>query len=87
MPCGLAKKNLCDFSEWKILEYATKKCSEEWFVFFSKICTLECNTTSDWLNNTVKPIGICVAFLKMPLNMEKKSGEQDKRMFLRMDGE
>ena len=23
------------------------------FVFFAKICRLECNTTSDWLNRTV----------------------------------
>ena len=27
--------------------------SRTFFVFFSKICNFECNTTSDWLNRTV----------------------------------
>ena len=30
-----------------------QKFSKTFFVFFSKICKLECNTTSDWLNRMV----------------------------------
>ena len=36
--------------------------SRTFFVVFSHICRLEYDTTSDWLNHTVRPIRSCVLF-------------------------
>ena len=40
-----------------------QQLSRTFFVFFSKICKLECNTTSDWLNRMVKSIRSSVTFI------------------------
>ena len=42
--------------------------SRTFFVFFSKICKFECDTTFDWINR--------MCYIQMLLNVEKH-GEQD----------
>ena len=46
------------------------------FFFFSKICKLKCNTTSDWLNHMVCQSELF--YIQMLLDIEK-SGEYDKQ--------
>ena len=48
---------------------------------FLYLVAFECNTTSDWLNPTVKPIRSCITF------KFTKSWRDKQRMFFRMIGE
>ena len=49
----------------------TKPFSRKFFVFFSKICKLECNTTSDWLNHNYGLTNQKLHYIQMLLNNEK----------------
>ena len=46
--------------------------------FFSRICKLECNTTSDWLNRMVRQSEVVFVLHSHAAKYKKNSGERDK---------
>ena len=53
--CCIDAKFICNNAEVIFLNRVRihQPFSRTFFVFVSKICKFECNTTSDWLNRTV----------------------------------
>ena len=63
LDCSQEKKTVCANESGVHIH---QPFSKMFFVFFSKTCEFECNTSSDWLNR----------YIHMLLTKEK-SGEQD----------